>query len=146
LGKRCNGLSDCEDSSDEKNCNLILTNDDYQLENAPKTLEGNAINVNVSFTIFELNAFHEISMSFRAKFSVKLMWFDTRLNFANLQSKFDVRNKFERNLVWMPELILRNSLEVKYFTNDGISSLTVKQSSQPYLKPIEELYEDRCVM
>jgi hypothetical protein len=119
--------------SDEKNCSIIIVDKDYQTENAPKDSAGNATNVNVSFTILELNSFHEISMSYSAKFSIKLMWFDNRLTFANLQSSLDVRNKFERNLVWMPELILSNSLELKYFTNDGISSLTVQQSSQPYL-------------
>jgi hypothetical protein len=129
--------------SDEKNCSIIIVDKDYQIENAPKDLAGNATNVNVSFTILELNSFHEISMSYSAKFSIKLMWFDNRLTFANLQSSLDVRNKFERNLVWMPALILSNSLELKYFTNDGISSLTVQQSSQPYLNPIEELYENR---
>jgi hypothetical protein len=113
------------------------------LENAPKGLAENATNVNVSFTIFDLNSFHEISMSYSTKFSIKLMWFDNRLTFANLQSKLDVRNKFERNLVWMPALILSNSLELKYFSDDGISSLTVQQSGQPYLNPIEELYENR---
>jgi hypothetical protein len=91
----------------------------------------------------DLNSFHEISMSYSAKFSIKLMWFDTRLTFANLQSSLDVRNKLDRNLAWMPELIISNSLELKYFSDDGISSLTIQQSSQPHLNSIEELYENK---
>ena len=40
MEKRCDGLTDCEDLSDEEQCILVLFDDNYKVENPPMQSDG----------------------------------------------------------------------------------------------------------
>ncbi len=139
-------MSDCEDSSDEKNCKLVIMDDDYQMEDAPMNSDSNGTNVFVSFTVFDLNSFHEISMSYQIKFTITLKWYDSRLIYANLQNGTEFKNKLgkaERDQIWIPQLFISNSLDLKFIELDGISSITVQQWGSFEMNSLTETTEKR---
>ena len=139
-------MFDCEDFSDEKNCKLVIMDDDYQMEDAPIDANENGTNVFVSFTIFDLNSFHEISMSFQIKFTITMKWYDSRLIYSNLQNGTELKNKLgksERDHIWIPQLFISNSLDLKFIELDGISSMTVEQSGSTEMNSLTETTEKR---
>ena len=85
-------------------------------------------------------------MTYSAKFSVVLTWFDHRLNYTNLQYEMDEQNNVgmeEQSGIWIPKLIFSNSLDLKYIENDGLASLTVKQKGNYVLNGLVETHKNR---
>jgi len=109
-------MRNCEDSSDEMNCKLVIIDNDYKMEDGPIDVDANGTDIFVNFTIFELSSFHEISMSYRIKFDITLKWYDSRLTYTNLQNGTDFKNKIgkaEREMIWIPQLLISNSLDLR---------------------------------
>ena len=83
--------------SDEANCELVIIDfRRYRKEYPPIKSLTHRAPVHVSLDILELSQFQELKMTFRAKFNLKLRWFDSRLMFANLKKKSDARNSVSK--------------------------------------------------
>jgi len=139
-------MPNCEDSSDESNCELVIISKDYKMEDGPIDADANGTDIFVNFTVFDLNSFHEISMSYRVKFAITLKWFDSRLTFTNLQNGTDFKNKIgksEREMIWIPQLLISNSLDLKFLELSGLSSLTVEQLGPFEFNSLAEATERR---
>ncbi len=75
MGKRCNGGADCDDRLDERHCEMVIIPADiYKKEYPPTKKETPHTDVKVEITMFSVDNFNEIEMTFTAKFSVELHW------------------------------------------------------------------------
>jgi hypothetical protein len=75
IKKRCNGVADCEDKLDERHCGMVIMDEDiYKKEYPPITKKTLHTDVKVEITMFSVDNFNEIEMTFTAKFSVHLHW------------------------------------------------------------------------
>ena len=91
-------MEDCEDQSDETDCNLVTIPDTlYRKEYPPIDDTSKKTNVSLSVALQELGSFQELSMSFKAKFYIQLRWFDRRLRFENLKANSDERNSIGKS-------------------------------------------------
>ena len=97
LENHCDEVADCDDRSDESNCELVIVDfTRYRKEYPPiKSLTDRTL-IYLSIEILELSQFQELKLTFRAKFNLKLRWFDSRLTFANLKKKNDARNSVSK--------------------------------------------------
>jgi hypothetical protein len=94
IEKRCDEMSNCDDSSDENNCKTIRFDEDrYRKEKPPVQCSGKQTPVSKSLTsilvdisILSLGSFEELGMTFKSRVVVVLMWFDNRLEFVNLKA------------------------------------------------------------
>jgi hypothetical protein len=139
-------MPNCEDSSDEVNCKIVIIDKNYKMEDAPIDADANGTNIFVNFTVYNLDSFHEISMSYRIKFGITLKWFDSRLTFTNLQNGTDFKNKIgkvEKEMIWIPQLLISNSLDLKSIELNGISSLTIEPLGNYSLNSLEETNQIR---
>ena len=115
LNLRCNGKPECKDSSDELGCSIVIQDDSYNRFLAPPPMETtahmDAVQVNVTITVFSIQAFDPITSSFEAEFSVSLTWRDPRLQFANLRqsSASNLMSPTEKISIWFPSFVFRNT-------------------------------------
>ena len=69
------------------------------------------LDIFISFDIFMLSEFLEVSFSYRAKFLITVKWYDHRLEFANLKPSMfkNLIGSPEKDSLWIPPLIFNNS-------------------------------------
>ena len=80
LNARCNGKYECEDGSDEDQCESIHPKDGYNKAIVPPPLDGEDMpNINVSINILQIVQINEIQSLFHAKVVIKVTWYDRKL-------------------------------------------------------------------
>ena len=110
--KVCNNFRDCQDGTDEKNCNNVYVSEEYSIHNPPtKVKEGNeyygkmdvTINVDIAdiFEICDRNSFFDLFIV------TDVIWYDKNVRFEFLRS--GLRNEIFldveiRKMFWLPSL------------------------------------------
>jgi hypothetical protein len=145
IHNRCDVIKDCSDKSDEMQCNSFLIFE-YVREDPPiKERNGNGTELYMNITVFSINNFNEMFMTYKAKFSLNLRWLDWRVTFYNLkQSRQNFNYIGEDNLktLWLPRIIFSNSENEKYLQFDALSSVIVQRIGPPTLSLTTEVNED----
>ena len=147
MSKRCNEISDCDDDSDETNCNLLVINDDIYRKEYPSISKNSILTqVYVNITVVNIDKLDETGTTFSVKIQIQLTWYDSRLKFFNLHKNM-IRGKnvgrTERDRIWIPRLIFSNSLPEVQLLNDDLSFLMVRQESQATLNSENEIIENQ---
>ena len=107
MDKKCNFVSDCEGSEDEKSCQLIKTEEGYRKDSPPFEPDGkggiNKANVNLTVHIIDILTVNEVDALFELKFSLSLSWYDRRLSFQTLKKGDpNVIGEEEQKQIWIP--------------------------------------------
>ena len=139
ISKRCDEIEDCEDESDERNCDLVEIHDNmYRREYPPIEKEKAMTKIRVNISIAYIDQLDEIKMTFSVKIHVALQWKDSRVTFYNLKGEKERGNhvsKSEKEKLWTPALVFTNSIPVEvHIVNDDLSYLTVKLEGKPERK------------
>ena len=107
---RCDGVTDCQDGTDEAECKVFVTSLGYNKHLVPPNPGDGQLRLNLSMLIKEITQINEIDNFFRVKFDMKRTWFDKRLTFYNL--KDDVaRNQVsldDRETIWLSWIVFEN--------------------------------------
>ena len=106
---KCDGEIDCKDSSDEKNCEMIVVHSTYSNQIPSRPYDGfrkNPLNLNVETTIINIFDFDEAESIFILSFVLEVKWRDRYLeyNFLNSDPKRNVVTDDEKNKIWIPSL------------------------------------------
>ena len=78
---RCNSQPDCDDLSDEFNCEIINPGASYQSHIAPPPLENDnssKVQILISADINSILDIDEIGSIFQVQFNLHLSWYDPR--------------------------------------------------------------------
>ena len=138
MERKCDNFFDCDDGSDEKDCNiLIVDKNSYRKEYPPITRRGLKLNVQVSVSILSMGEFKDISMSYRAKFELTSKWFDKRLLYSNLKNDIykNTIGKEEMAMIWTPPIIFNNTLEVETSRQNGFSKIFIDKQGKHFVPP-----------
>ena len=85
----CDGISDCDDKSDELNCQSIRFDATYTKNQPPLSLEDkhnkNKLSVHIDMTILSVFELNEIQSWMKLQLQLDVKWIDPRLKFANLK-------------------------------------------------------------
>ena len=127
LEERCDGVPNCDDQSDEENCQKVIISKKYPKNNIPYKISQQKqvikLKTNVSVKINEILSISEVDSKFSLKFALYMSWVDNRLAFQNLKSDAD-QNTLDDDLqenLWKPVLTFTN-------TKKNIKTNTVKEN------------------
>ena len=145
MSKRCDGIFQCIDKSDEDECKLITINKQiYDKDYPPRKKEGDALDVKVKFIIDAIQNVKELHMTFSSKLTLMLEWHDERILFSNLK-KEDLTNLVgydKASNIWIPPLIFNNTQENKMVVLDKTASLFVNKRGEPEMAALSLINED----
>ena len=104
MDHRCDGITQCEDKSDEKNCRIISPDENDNKFLVPPPLPGEEdFYVEVSFYIQNVLLINEDENSVKMQHKVVKTWYNSFLTFENLKKKVDnIINEIEKDSMWNP--------------------------------------------
>jgi hypothetical protein len=92
-----------------------------------------------------INHFDEMDMTFTARFSIQLKWYDWRVTFYNLKlskDNFNYIGNSDVEKLWLPRLIFSNCVNEAYLKFDDLSSVISKRIGPSTLNSPEEIQEN----
>ena len=148
--QRCDHNEDCDDGSDEKDCNVLRMLPSYE-KSAPPELKRELIKSNPIFTqinILNVDFVDTISMSVGLTIEIHFMWRDHRIVFENIldgQEKFDMPKvvaKRGEEMIWLPmQEIIHDNVVIGKVIEDKVFYVKVVGRSTPYKMALEESVE-----
>ena len=115
MEERCNQVPDCRDESDEKGCQLITLNGDYN-KNIPPIKRGSSgipvpAYVDISITLMKVVDIDETDHSIHLQFQISLQWRENRAMYKNLKNKTSLNTLNEKDIarIWLPLIIYQNT-------------------------------------
>ena len=114
---RCDGKTDCRDSTDELQCRVVETDPSYNKFLSPPSEQ--RLPVLTSVRLHGLSRLEPVLASYQAEFTVSLRWRDSRLQFDNLRAESSMNSirPEETDQIWFPSFYFDN-------TRDKVRSLT----------------------
>ena len=125
----CDSIGDCDDVSDEKNCNLVSLDERKYLKERPPTPKlTEKFAVNASIDIRSVLNINEVGMVLKLLFFLELSWFDDRLQFYNLKldDNMHTLTSNDQQKVWTPTVLFENT--EKQFTSKNDEKSVAKVS------------------
>ena len=144
---RCNRITDCPDSSDEKGCGILkIDKSTYIKEYPPIAVDANyepiKLPVNVSIDIKKILDIDEIEGIFRVAFDLHTVWVDKRLRYMNLKESENLNTltESEKQDIWTPAILFSNTENKnKVITDDRVIAKVSRRGSSTVSKDDEAL-------
>ena len=147
----CDGISDCDDKSDELNCQSIRFDATYTNNLPPITLEakrnGKKIPVHIEMHILSVLKLNEINSRMKLQLELHVKWIDPRLKFANLKEgeQKNMLSSEQKQKLWVPSLIFENNKEKMkaVFGSDSIGDIILTEKASFDLSPLNSLIKTK---
>ncbi|XP_068232666.1 LOW QUALITY PROTEIN: uncharacterized protein [Palaemon carinicauda] len=101
---RCNLRFECEDGSDEDDCDVVHLESGYRSHLPPPGLGNLPLQLALNFTLARFVAIDIIKMSISVDFQVSISWEDNRLSFSHLESTKNkaILTRGDVSKIWIP--------------------------------------------
>ena len=139
----CDGISDCNDKSDELNCQLIRFDATYSRNQPPLSLEAKRnekkLSVHIEMSKMSVLGLNEINSWMKLQLELQVKWIDPRMKFANLKAgeQKNVLSSDQKQKLWVPSLIFANHQKKMKasFDSDSIGNIILKEDAKFYQFP-----------
>lgn len=141
---RCDKIFHCEDLSDEEDCDYFEVDvKSYNKKYPPISIQ-KGTEVKVHLDIQKFKNIKELDMSFDAKVTLTLEWFDSRLTYRNLLDAAwpNIIKQENKDQVWIPPLVFNNTYENIMVRNEENSILFIKKRGNHTNAPLTSINED----
>lgn len=130
IESRCDLRVDCGDASDEEDCSKILHTDSYMASLPPPSPNASdALSIQVFVDISSISEIEALRSFVTLGLTLKLLWYDSRLSFQNLQDLEDINRVEPDQRPWVPSYIFENADLSSSF--DDNSNLVVRKVGPP---------------
>ena len=115
MEERCDLVPDCRDQSDEKNCQLVILNDNYDKNFPPidRARDGGIIprEVNISIALMNIRKIDEKGQTIRLQLQISLSWRERRAMYQNLKKKsvLNALTAEDVSRIWLPLIVFANA-------------------------------------
>ena len=113
---RCDQTPNCDDGADEKNCQMLVMNENYNNRIAPfgfdvKTETVIPINISVSVHVIKFLRISEVDLDYTLKFTIIVEWYDKRLIYYNLKESRSTNalSNIDIDKIWIPSVVFTNT-------------------------------------
>ena len=139
----CDGISDCNDKSDEMDCQSITFDATYSNNLPPISLEARRNNkkipIHIEMHISSVLELNEINSWMKLQLKLQMKWIDPRLKFANLKEgeQRNILSPEQKQKLWVPSLIFANNKEKMkaVFGSDSIGNIILTKKAKFYQFP-----------
>lgn len=133
---RCDGRSDCEDNSDEIQCNVLnINSNSYSKDISPPENNGEGLlDIDVKLDLKNIFKIDEVDRRLHVAFGLELYWYDSRLTFNNLKQELNLNVLTSEQIqqIWIPQLIFVNTQKESKTTIDEATVRVYFDSNQTY--------------
>ncbi|XP_053634161.1 uncharacterized protein [Cherax quadricarinatus] len=106
---RCDQVTDCADSSDELNCDVLQVPHGYSRELSPPTLHKQPFKIILRLEVTSVRVFDLVAFTMQLDVLQSVTWRDARLTFSNLlPGDFNNQAKVSES-IWLPIIMIKDS-------------------------------------
>ena len=137
INNKCNGVVDCDDGTDELECEFLILDKEYSKNKLPliQALEG-PVKVYFSITMTAYPRIDTANSKIITEYDLNLKWYDPRLIFRDLKpdETFNDLGKESKTIIWSPKVEVPNALgQVSSQLNDDATSIMLLKETEEYL-------------
>ena len=134
----CDGISDCNDKSDELNCQLIRFDATYSKNQPPLSREAKhnkkKLSVHIEMNKMSVLELNEINSWMKLQLELQVKWIDPRMKFADLKAgeKRNVLSFEQKQKLWVPSLVFANNKKKMkaVFGSDSIGKIILNENAK----------------
>ena len=135
LHQKCNTEINCEDKSDEYNCQYIKLGSNYNKGILPIDVEaaGEPLTVYINVSILAFPDIDTMNLKFTADFYLNMRWYDLRLEYQDLNNLtfLNAISDEDKRSLWVPKLAFLNALGPYTTVVDDVNSgVIVREGSR----------------
>ncbi len=133
---------DCEDASDEANCDYINHGDNYAKEIAPKN-GPNPLTVYTGVSILAIPSIDTVKLKFTVDYHHTMKWYDSRLSFNDLNNitALNALSENDQDCLWVPSLSFVNALGPYQTIVDDKTTGVLIREDEPLMERLERAVE-----
>ena len=113
MEERCDQFPNCQDFSDEANCQLVVRPDNYVADYAPFVVNDDGdlvkVGVKIKMDLISILDINEVGQNILVQFKLYISWYDFRLKFFNMKTNINMNTLTtdEKESIWVPVIVFR---------------------------------------